>query len=159
MSTRSLRRYLISERCYKMGKKENSGSEPQTIKAKTGKVSIGKEAASVGIVVSRKSLTIGQADKLFVGARMEAEITATDPAQKRFENMPSARIKSVADVGRLSSGVDEYSATLSFKVSEISVEDFSRLSQEEVTLIVQRIGDAEKPSRGRPAKEDADAEE
>lgn len=107
---------------------------------------VGKEAAGMGVSVSREALKTGEAIGLLVGARLEVTLSDGPAGPDMFEEHGGSHnsVDSVADVHRLSIGTDDMTFRLSFRKEDTDCEALMGFAEREGTLSVARIGDAGK---------------
>lgn len=110
-----------------------------------GNVSIGDEAASVGISVERARLSIDRADETLCGRRLTGRIEARDahPDQGHFEFSDGiiAAVEGVFDVASIRVSTKKISATLSFAISAIDIGALCKFAKRGGKLIVAEVAD------------------
>lgn len=116
--------------------------------------SAGDETARLGFKINRSKTTLAQADQFMCGARLDCLLVLDPNAENDApgqETMldPDLQIETVADCKRYSVGTKDFSAGLTFALSEISIADVAALANKSGKIRLVRIGDS-----GRGSQED-----
>lgn len=127
------------------------------------KVSIGAEAASIGVHIKRHQLDIVEADGTFTNSQLnatfETEAGGKQPGQgELIEGATKITLTAVATSKGLNVKTDDFSATLSMPVNDIDIPTLARLANRGGTITLERTGDAPEARRGRPPKAEGEAE-
>jgi len=125
-----------------MARKTTPANPTIRVKAKLGSASIGAESASLGLKFSRDQIAdLDRIVEFFVGSRLAVTIDADhDPDQEKFAGMDGEKLRSIADLGRASIGIEDVSAKLAFTKSSIDTHVLSDFAQRDVILTAERIG-------------------
>ena len=117
-------------------------------------VSFGKNAASVGIKIPRLHLTDEKVNQFFIGCclditmAVDTEAADDDPSQELLIETASVKLSGIAEVHRVSLGIDDITTRLSFPKADIDAAELVKFSNQPGFIIVAKIGEAsEAPSQ------------
>ena len=109
-----------------------------------GAVSVGARAAAIGIDLPRSALELDQADRVLVDARIDVKLVANalgnGETKEMFEGANDIELEGVADVRRISVGVDSIKARLSFAKGDVDVDTLTRLAGRDCKVTAERTG-------------------
>lgn len=111
------------------------------LEVKLGTLSVGKTTAGLGFKIDKGKIGLQEVFDLLVGARLDVEISTAPGQQPLFDGaIPS--LDSVADVHKLSVGVDDYSGKLTFRRDDTDLESLSELVSQPAEITFRRLGSA-----------------
>lgn len=116
--------------------------------AQLGQAGVGMTTAGITPKVVRERLALHDADALLTDARVRVRLTA-DLDEGTADLYPDAKLEltSVADVHRLSVGVEDIGFRLSFRRDDVDVKALCALAGKAVQAYVERLGNASTAKR------------
>jgi len=150
-------------------KKPEAAPPKLNVLVKLGKVSLGKETASVRCTVDRGLITLERADANLCGRRLVGRLVACgadeDERQTNFLEPDRTTIEGAFDVNSISINPDAIGFTMSFGVHDINPLSLARLANQTGRLIIEKtmrlidVPDPIAPVEGQKELEDDDAED
>ena len=128
-------------RTRRAAKGRRDGPADAVIEVKLGTLSVGKTTAGLGFKIDKGKIGLQEVFDLLVGARLDVEISTAPGQQPLFDGaIPS--LDSVADVHKLSIGLEDYSGKLTFRRDDTDLESLSELVSQPAEITFRRIGSA-----------------
>ncbi len=113
-------------------------SNPVKLPVTFKSVNIGKEAASIGVSISRNDLKLARCDQLFSGHRLSGKITldrnGDDENQRTLIDDANHVVEGSFDVKKFGTSADDYTVSLSFSKADIDLAELGEFSAGTGTL-------------------------
>ena len=131
----------------------------QTLRAKTGTMSIGKKTAKLGLKIDRAELPLGKMDALMTDARVNIllEIDEEEDGQQIIEQTKPGPFTGIADTKTLGVTSDGYTSGLTFNLKELNTTHLGKFHHANVVLSVDKIGSSLPPG-GAAERDNEDGE-
>jgi hypothetical protein len=104
-------------------------------------VSVGKETASIGIKMSRDSLSLDRADEIFVGHRLQGTIQRGDgdKTQRMVPGMDPDQVTGTFDATRIGVNSDVITSRLKYSLEDIDITALAPLANKSGRIIIEGV--------------------
>ena len=113
------------------------------VQVEFSQLSIGETSARLGMKIDRENIEAHQCEDFLCGARLDVELRIGEKGQSDLPGVPKIDpIKTTVDVKSYGAKIKNFTAGLTFNVTEVDVSLLAHYAQKQGRLIATRIGDA-----------------